>query len=102
MLAVLEGWGVGLTHCPALGQGELVEGCHSPRLYPFLLQGPLTLSAPFPGSPCLTMLRHIWKSRIMSHQLPEMLLITSMADHMEKAPPQPLHLKSPPSSLAGF
>lgn len=24
MLAVLEGWGVGLTHCPPLSQGELV------------------------------------------------------------------------------
>lgn len=56
MLAVLEDWGVGLTHCPPLGQGELAECCHEQGLspsqaVPLSSAGTPTLSATFPGSP---------------------------------------------------
>lgn len=106
MLAVPEGWDVGLTHCPPLCQGELVQGCHEqglslPWAVPLPPAGTPNPVCPFPRiSPAFPLLLHIWKSRIMSHQLPEMLLTTSVAqqppaDPMEKAPPELLHLNLP-------
>lgn len=94
MLAGLKGWGVRLTHCPPLGQGELVQGCHEQGLspsqaVPLSSAGTPNPVCPFPRiSLAFPLLLHIWKSRIMSHQLPEMLLTTSVAgqspaDHMK-------------------
>lgn len=113
MLAVLEDWGVGLTHCPPLGQGELAECCHEQGLSPSQAVPLSSAGTPNPVchfpriSPAFLLLLHTRKSRIMSHQLPEMLLTTSVAgqpptDQMEKAPPEPLHLHLPSPPCLDF